>query len=164
MIKSAARRDRTMADAAAKAPHERVAIVSEDMPKPLGNRIAIGPHRLRADEPVENGGHATGPDPYEYLLAGLGVCTSMTVRLYANHKGWPLEHIEVRVRHAERMTGGAGKDVFTREITLTGDLSDEERERLLAIAERCPVSRTLSAGVTIRSSLADPAPVGEASA
>ena len=153
-----------MSDAAAQTPHERVAIVTGEAPGPFATRIAIGPHHLRADEPVENGGHGAAPDPYEYVLAGLGICTAMTVRLYAERKGWPLQHVEVRVRHAERMTAGAEKDVFTREITLRGDLSEEERARLLSIAERCPVSRTLSAGVTIRSSLADDAPAGEATA
>ena len=147
---------------AGKPPPERVAVVSEDRPRPFGNRVTIGRHHLQADEPAETGGGATGPDPYEFLLAGLGACTAMTLRLYADRKGWPLAHVAVRVRHAERMTAGAARDLFTREITLDGELSGEERTRLLEIAERCPVSRTLSAGVTIRSSLADQPPAGEA--
>ena len=77
----------------------------------------------------------------------------MTLRLYAARKGWPLEHVEVRVRHVERATGGVLKDVFEREIRLTGSLADDQRARLLDIAERCPVSRTLSAGAVIETSL-----------
>jgi putative redox protein len=137
---------------------QRVAIVAEDGASPFGASVAIGPHRLRADEPLEAGGQASGPDPYEYLLAGLGACTVMTVRLYANRKGWPLHRIEVRVRQAARAGDGEAKDVFVREILLEGDLSSEERQRLLDIAERCPVSRTLAAGVVIRSALGEIAP------
>jgi putative redox protein len=141
-----------------------VAIVAEDRPRPFGERVRIGPHWLRADEPVEAGGHATGPDPYEYVLAGLGACTAMTIRLYADRKGWPLDRVEVRVRQTARASDGAPKDVFDREILLEGDLSPEERQRLLEIAARCPVSRTLAAGVVIRSALSDIAPAGEATA
>ena len=133
--------------------HDRVAVVMEDGTGPLANEVRIGPHLLRADEPAGLGGEGKGPDPFEFLIAGLGVCTSMTLRLYANRKGWPLERISVRVRHAERLSQGAARDVFTREIELVGDLDDEARRRLLTIAERCPVSRTLTAGADIQTSL-----------
>ena len=116
---------------------------------------------LASDEPESLGGSGTGPNPYELLLAGLGACTAMTIRMYAERKGWPLLRVAVRVRHAERMAAGAPKDVFERVIHLEGDLSQEERDRLMDIAERCPVSRTLSAGSTVTSRLADDPPPGE---
>jgi putative redox protein len=144
--------------------HDRLAIVSETGVGPFGAAVSIGDHRLTADEPVAAGGLNAGPDPYEFLLAGLGACTAMTLRLYANRKGWPLSHIEVRVRHAPRATDGASKDVFDREIRLEGELSAEERSQLLAIADRCPVSRTLVAGVTMQTRLGEIAPVGDATA
>lgn len=140
------------------APHPRLAIVSETGEGPFSSRISIGDHRLNADEPVSAGGLNTGPDPYEYLLAGLGACTAMTLRLYATRKDWHLEPVEVRVRHVERATGGALKDVFEREIRLSGPLSADQRSRLLAIAERCPVSRTLSGGALIETKLLEVAP------
>ncbi len=143
------------------ARHDRVARVIDDGPGPLGARVIIGPHRYRADEPVALGGRATGPDPYEYLLAGLGACTALTLRLYAERKGWALDHVDVTVRHASRLSAGAAKDVFTRDIRLEGNLSDEQRSRLLEIAEHCPVSRTLTAGVVVESSLGDRVPAGE---
>jgi putative redox protein len=145
-------------------PHQRLAIVSETGEGPFSSRIAIGDHRLTADEPVGAGGLNTGPDPYEYLLAGLGACTAMTLRLYATRKGWPLEHVEVRVRHVERVTGGALKDLFEREIRLSGALETDQRARLLDIADRCPVSRTLSAGALIQTCLSETALNGGAQA
>lgn len=137
----------------AEGAHPRLAIVSETGAGPFSSTVTIGEHRLTADEPVSVGGLNTGPDPYEFLLAGLGACTAMTLRLYATRKGWPLEHVEVRVRHVERATSGALKDVFEREIRLTGGLAGDQRARLLDIADRCPVSRTLSAGTVIETSL-----------
>lgn len=145
-------------------PAARTVVVSDTGPKPFGAEIAIGPHRLLADEPESVGGGNAGPDPFELVMAGLGACTTMTLRLYAGRKGWPLERVEVRVTHAVRATAGAPKDIFDREIRLEGELSAEERARLLEIADRCPVSRTLAGGSIIRSRLADLAPVGEATA
>jgi len=144
--------------------HQRIALVSETRPGPFTAAISVGRHRLTADEPESAGGGDAGPDPYEFLLAGLGACTAMTIRLYASHKGWPLDHVEVRVTQTARATKGAPKDVFEREISLVGELSAEERARLLEVAERCPVSRTLAGGSTIQAQLVDVAPVGEASA
>jgi putative redox protein len=141
----------------AAAAHDRLAIISETGAGAFTSTVTIGEHRLIADEPVSLGGLNAGPDPYEFLLAGLGACTAMTLRLYATRKDWPLEHVEVRVRHIERAAGGAPKDVFKREIRLTGGLADDQRARLLDIAERCPVSRTLSAGAVIVTSLDAPA-------
>ena len=110
---------------------------------------------LVADEPLSVGGTNSGPTPYDYLAAALGACTSMTLRMYADRKKWPLEAVTVKVRHqkvhAEDSQGDAagGKarklDRFERVIALNGSLDDEQRARLLEIANRCPVHRTLEA-------------------
>jgi putative redox protein len=123
-------------------------------------RITVGSHELFADEPLPIGDDA-GPTPYDLLLAGLGACTSMTVRMYANKKGWPLERVEVRLRHkrihaedcAECETKIGFISHIERSITLVGDLDDDQRERLLAIAERCPVHQTLTSEINISTSL-----------
>ena len=116
----------------------------------LAQEIETGRHRLVADEPVEAGGTDTGPAPYELLLAALGACTSMTLSMYARRKQWPLERVTVRLRHgrihaqdcAECETKEGMLDRIEREISLTGPLAAEQRERLLANANRCPVHRT----------------------
>jgi uncharacterized OsmC-like protein len=123
--------------------------------------IEIGEHSLVADEPREVGGEDRGPDPYELLLAALGACTSMTLRMYANLKKWPLQGVEVRLRHGKIYAQDCkdcetkeGKiDRIEREIRLEGDLDDSQRARLLAIADRCPVSRTLQSEIRIESRL-----------
>jgi len=120
--------------------------------------IIAGAHRYLADEPVSVGGNGSGPSPYEYLLAGLGACTSMTIRLYADLKKLPLAHVSVRLRHdkihaldCENCETKEGKiDRIDREITLEGDLSDEQRAKLMEIAEKCPVHRTLHSEMDIR--------------
>ena len=127
----------------------------------LAQEIETGRHRLVADEPVEAGGTDTGPSPYELLLAALGACTSMTLSMYARRKHWPLERVTVRLRHdkihakdcAECETKEGMLDRIEREISLTGPLDAEQRERLLAIANRCPVHRTLVSEVDIRTRL-----------
>lgn len=107
--------------------------------------VEVGPNRLRADEPIEQGGADTGPTPHEMLLAALGACTSMTLRMYARRKGWPLENAHVQV------TGGAGEGAFRirQLVRLVGPLDAGQRARLMEIAGRCPVHRTLTGTVAI---------------
>jgi uncharacterized OsmC-like protein len=120
--------------------------------------IISGRHHLIADEPKEAGGLGSGPGPYDLLLAALGACTSMTLRLYADHKKLSLTHVSVRLRHsriyatdcAECETKEGMLDRIERMITLEGDLSAEQRKRLLEIADRCPVHRTLTSEINIR--------------
>jgi putative redox protein len=107
-----------------------------------------------ADEPASVGGGGTGPNPYELLAAGLGACTVMTLRLYAERKGWPLERAEVRVLH--RRAALADRDRFAREIALEGDLDEDQRRRLLEIANRCPVHLTLERGAEMVTTLVRP--------
>ena len=125
----------------------REVVVASDGSK-LGQDITIGGFRLRADEPVDRGGADTGPEPHEWLLSALGACTSMTLRLYAERKGWSLKGVQVR------LTGGPadGRYAITRHITMDGDLDAEQRQRLLEIADKCPVHRTLTGEVTVQTS------------
>lgn len=122
-------------------------------------RVEAGGAMLLADEPVSVGGLASGPNPYELVAAGLGACTVMTMRLYADRKGIPLERGSVEVRH-EKRAGETPMDVFERTLTLEGVLSEEQRGKLFAIADKCPVHRTLEAGsrVTTRATPAMSAP------
>ncbi len=128
----------------------------------LAQTIRAGRHRLAADEPTESGGADTGPNPYEYLLAGLGACTSMTLRLYADHKKWPLERVRVRLAHAkihaqdcaDCETKDGKIDRIERRIELAGPLDEGQRQRLLEIANKCPVHRTLESEIGIVTALA----------
>ena len=122
----------------------------------LAQDIAAGRHTLVADEPLPNGDDL-GPNPYELLLSALGACTSMTVRMYAARRDWPLESVEVRLRH-ERVhaddcenceTREAYVDQITKEVAFRGPLDDAQRARLAEISERCPVQRTLQRSVRI---------------
>jgi uncharacterized OsmC-like protein/alpha/beta superfamily hydrolase len=128
-------------------------------------------HYLVADEPRSAGGTQEGPTPYDLLAAGLGACTSMTLQMYARRKGWPLEEARAIIRHRKRHAsddeaateegdGSSGKgdprlDRMERELQLIGDLTADQRERLLEIANRCPVHRTLEAGVAMETSLTE---------
>jgi len=115
-------------------------------------------HHWRADEPTAVGGNNTGPDPYEHLLAAVGSCSAMTVRMYASRKKWPLENIEITLWHGREHSADCENcdekptqlDVIERDITITGDLSDEQRARLLQIADKCPVHKTLTGQLEIR--------------
>jgi len=119
--------------------------------------VASDDHRWVADEPKTMGGDNRGPDPYEHLLAALGSCTSMTIRMYANRKKWPLENVELWLRHTREHVqdckdcegNDSQIDVIRRRILLEGELSDTQRERLLEIADRCPVHRTLGGDIQI---------------
>jgi uncharacterized OsmC-like protein len=124
----------------------------------LKQRVTAGEHTLIADEPHEAGGSDAGPDPYSFLLAALGACTSMTLQLYARHKGIPLEKVQVSLRndriHAkdcETCDSKEGKiERIERYISLTGPLTDEQKQRLLEIAQRCPVHKTLTSEIVIQ--------------
>jgi putative redox protein len=125
--------------------------------------IAIGPHRLIADEPASVGGMDSGPTPYDLLLAGLGACTAMTVRMYADLKQLPLDRVSVALRHekiyatdcANCETREGKIDRVERVITLEGALDAAAKQKLLEIAEKCPVHRTLHAEVSVPTRLAD---------
>ncbi|MBG6214820.1 MAG: bifunctional alpha/beta hydrolase/OsmC family protein [Cryobacterium sp.] len=145
-------------------PAEGLVVVSESGTGTFAQNITIGQHRLTADEP-EPIGTNTGPSPYDLLLAGLGACTSMTVRMYAERKKWPLEKVTVMLRHSrihaqdcadcESETGQV--DRIERVIRLDGDLDDSQRQRLREIAEKCPVHRTLHSEVIIDTIVSPPA-------
>ena len=119
--------------------------------------VEAGRHRWVVDEPVSAGGTDEGPTPYDQLNAAIGACTAMTLRIYADRKGWALEEVVVRLRHGrhheedcERCeTESVGIHRIEREVELVGDLTAEQRERLLAIADRCPVKQTLERGVKV---------------
>lgn len=124
----------------------------------LKQEIRAGNHTFFADEPKKDGGSDSGPDPYSLLLSSLGACTAMTLQLYANRKGWPLEKVEISLInesiHAQDCgdcTTKQGKITrIERYIHLTGPLTEEQKARLLEIAERCPVHRTLTSEITIK--------------
>jgi len=125
--------------------------------------VLAGRHRLVADEPLSIGGDDAGPGPYEYVLAGLGACTSMTLRMYAEHKNLPLERVSVTLTHekihakdcAECEQREGKLDHIHRTIEIVGDLTDDQRARMLQIADRCPVHRTLESEVRITTAAAE---------
>ncbi len=126
------------------------------------NAISIGGrHLLRADEPLSVGGNDSGPTPYDFLLAGLGACKSMTMRMYAERKGWPLQRATVTLRHekihaedCETCETETGKvDRIDTAISLSGDLTDEQRQKIFEIAERCPVHQTLKHEINLTAKL-----------
>jgi len=138
----------------------RTLVVRETGRGKFQQEVVWGPHRLIADEPTNVGGLDTGLGPYELLLASLGACTAMTLRLYAAQKKLPLKSVQVRLRHsriyasdcAECETKTGMLDRIERVITLDGDLNDQERTRLMEIADKCPVHRTLTSEIDIRTS------------
>lgn len=141
-----------LAPEVATAPPEGITRVIEADPNGFLQDIHMGHHHQKADEPVAFGGTDLGPSPYQYLAAGLGACTAMTIRMYARRKGWALVRVEVDVSHEKQHATdcdtcekGQKIDTFTRIITLQGDLDADQREKLMAIADKCPVHRTLEA-------------------
>ena len=123
--------------------------------------IVAGSHQFRSDEPTSIGGTESGPTPYDLLLAALGSCTSMTVAMYARRKQWPLERVTVQLRqsrvHADDCAACETQDarltVIDQNIQLDGPLGEDQRVRLLAIANRCPVHLTLTSTIDIRTRL-----------
>ena len=133
---------------------DRIVTVAESGNGPFGQFITTGHHVLGADEMEFLGGRDTGPDPYELLLGALGACTAMSLRLYADRHKWPLEHVEVTLRHARPAAHQSGvKDSFERKIELEGALTEEQKLKLVEIVGRCPVSRTLEHGAEIVTAL-----------
>ena len=138
-------------------------VVQETGEGKFTQRIAAGGHRLRADEPESFGGDDSGPGPYDLVLAGLGACTSMTLRLYAERKGWPMSRVTVTLGHekvhaedcADCETRSGSLDRIERRLSIEGELNDEQRARLVEIANKCPVHRTLESEVVVATSLDD---------
>lgn len=127
----------------------------------LRQEVELGRHRIVADEPVTGGGTDAGPGPYDLLLASLGTCKAITLRLYAGRKGWPLEGVTVKLEHS-RVHAEDCKNCETKdglldhievEIELAGPLTEEQRERLIEISERCPVHKTLTSEIDIVTAL-----------
>lgn len=136
-------------------------VVVHGSAKAFVQEVALGTHRLVADEPTSMGGTNRGPTPYDLLLAALGSCTSMTVSLYARRKEWPLESVRVTLRHAKVHAADCADcetkvgmlDRIECEIELVGPLDEQQRSRLLEIANKCPVHRTLTSEIAIATRL-----------
>jgi putative redox protein len=126
--------------------------------------ISVGPHHLLADEPKTSGGSDAGPDPYELLLSALGSCTNMTLRMYADRKKWSLKEIRVALTHSKNYANDcvnceqptAMLDRIERRIMLIGELTVEQRQRLLEIANLCPVHKSLTSKIDIQTELVNP--------
>jgi uncharacterized OsmC-like protein/pimeloyl-ACP methyl ester carboxylesterase len=141
----------------------RKVVVRETRDSKFQNDVIVGPHHLFADEPVAVGGADTGPGPYDYVLAGLGACTSITMRMYADRKSLPLDRVTVTLSHskihaedcAQCETRVGMLDQFDRVIAMEGALDAEQRKRLMEIADKCPVHRTLESEIHIVTKAAD---------
>jgi len=152
-----------MAPQSAAGEDARAIVISETGEGKFQQRVDIGPHHFLADEPVTAGGLDTGPSPYELLISGLGACTAMTLRLYAGQKKWPLTGVSVTLRHSKIHAADCATcetkdgmlDRIDRTIALEGPLDEAQRARLLVIADKCPVHRTLTSEIEIRSALAE---------
>lgn len=139
------------------AEEPRKVVVQETRKSTFNQIVTVGPHHLVADEPVAAGGEDAGPGPYDFLLAGLGACTSMTMRLYADRKSLPLDRVTVTLKHskiyakdcAECETRDGMLDQIERDIAIDGALDAEQRKKLMEIADKCPVHRTLTSEIRI---------------
>lgn len=158
VIRAWAERYLDMPEIAPHEPESKAVVVRETRDGKFQQQVTVGPHRFLADEPVDVGGLGSGPGPYDLLLAGLGACTAMTLRLYAERKALPLERVTVELTH-DRIHAADCESCETKEgmidrieraITLLGNLNDDQRRRLLEIADKCPVHRTLTSEVDIR--------------
>jgi len=135
---------------------QSLVVVMENGRSRYQQSVRAGRHTLVADEPVAAGGGDAGPAPFDYLLAALGACTSITLRMYAEIKKLPLTGINVELTHEKIEIEGEGKaDRIERIITLTGDLTEAQRSRMLEIANKCPMHRTLRADIQIDSALTE---------
>jgi putative redox protein len=138
-------------------PDDHTWVVAHTAAGAYRTNITVGRHTFTADEPLNAGGADTGPTPYDYLLGALGACTAMTIHMYAARKTWPLDDVIVRLRNArsyaadcencDAQSVGIGR--IERQIDLSGSLTDEQRQRLLAVADRCPVKQTFERGLQI---------------
>jgi putative redox protein len=129
-------------------------LVSETRLGRLQQLARTGTGAFVVDEPVAAGGLGSGPNPYDLLGVALGACTAMTVRLYAERRGWPLGRVQVSVTHHRASLNA--RDLFERTIRLEGPLGEDQRQRLLEIAEKCPVHKTLDRGADVRTTLSPP--------
>ena len=128
------------------------ATVDDTQASPLSVAIEVSGYQLIGDEPAAQGGAGLGPSPYDLLTASLGACTAMTVRWYALKMGWPLEHVQVQVEHEKRMQAEHAEmiDAFRKHVTITGaDLTPEQKQKLLEVAGKCPVHKTLTGTISI---------------
>ncbi|MGN6282241.1 OsmC family protein [Frateuria sp.] len=135
-----------------------LATVADTQASPLAVAIEVSGHHLIGDEPATQGGADLGPSPYDLLTASLGACTAITVRWYALKMGWPLEHVHVEVEHDKRVMAARPEviDAFRKRVTITGpDLTPEQRQKLLEVAEKCPVHKTLTGTISIETLPAD---------
>jgi uncharacterized OsmC-like protein/alpha/beta superfamily hydrolase len=135
-------------------------VVVEEKDHQFTQHVSTASHYWLADEPVKVGGKNTEPDPYEHLLAGLGACTSMTLRMYAQRKKWPIEHIKVELTHTRNYRDDCdnceqqnGIEAIVRNISFIGDLTEQQTQRFLEIADKCPVHKTLHSNVSVVSQL-----------
>jgi len=131
-----------------------IVVVAENGKGRYQQAVAAGQHQLIADEPASMGGGDAGPAPFDFIMSGLGACTSMTRRMYAERKGLALTRVSVALSHEKVEVDGVMRDRINRSITLEGELSDEQRQRLLEIANKCPVHRALSQSILLDCALA----------
>lgn len=132
-----------------------IVVVAENGKGRYQQEVIAGQHHLLADEPASVGGADAGPAPFDLLMAALGSCTSMTLRMYAERKELPVRKISVALSHERLQIDGSLRDRINRTITLEGDLSAEQRQRMLEIANKCPIHRAISQPLLIASQLAE---------